>query len=127
MMLDELMLYVEDPYRVAEFWKKNFGFIENITKEEGILKIELRPHASAETKLILFERAVIAKLQPELNLNTPSMLFGVSKGELEPLFEMIQANGVKVGQLVTTPGGMRVFNFADPEGNYFAVRELGDR
>ncbi|WP_239254486.1 VOC family protein [Listeria ilorinensis] len=124
MLFYELMLYVENPHQVAEFWKKNFGFTENITKEEGILKIELKPHASAETKIILFERGIIAKLEPELDLNTPSMLFGVPQGQLDPLFETVKANGVKVGQLFTTPEGKRVFNFADPEENYFAVREL---
>lgn len=124
MFLYELMLYVDEPRRVAEFWKKNFGFLEHVTEEGGLFKIELRPHQLAETKIILFERAVIAELEPELDLATPSLLFAVPKGELDVLYEKVKANGEVVNPPMTTPDGMRVFNFADPEGRYFAVREM---
>ena len=74
----------------------------------------------AETSFVLHNKELIAKMQPELNLNTPSIMFFTEK--LDELYKDLSDKSITVGDLVTMPSG-RVFNFADNEGNYFAVLE----
>lgn len=56
--------------------------------------------------------------QPDMNLGTPSLMF--FRDDLEGLYERLKQKNVTVGELVTMPSG-KVFNFADDEGNFFAV------
>ena len=51
-----------------------------------------------------------------------SILFSASS-KLETLYAEFQEKGITVGDLIEMPQ-MKVFNFADSEGNYFAVREV---
>jgi lactoylglutathione lyase len=69
---------------------------------------------------VLHNKELIAKMQPELNLSTPSLLF--YSEDLDRLYQDYKDKEITVGELVTMPTG-RVFNFADNEGNYFAVLE----
>ena len=41
---------------------------------------------------------------------------------LEQLYKDFQDKNITVGEMVEMPGG-KVFNFADDEGNYFAIAE----
>jgi len=59
-------------------------------------------------------------MQPELNLQTPSLL--LFSENLDELYRDFKDKQITVGDMVTMPSG-RVFNFADNEGNYFAVLE----
>ena len=59
-------------------------------------------------------------MQPELNLNTPSLMF--FSNDLDRLYKDLSEKNVTVGQVVDLPTG-RAFNFADNENNYFAVME----
>lgn len=52
---------------------------------------------------------------------TPSLIFATTN--FDSLRESLQENGVETGEVMTLPMG-RVFNFADPEQNYFAVKEV---
>ncbi|MCZ2259516.1 glyoxalase [Sporosarcina sp. G11-34] len=52
------------------------------------------------------------------NLQTPSLL--LFSNNLDELYKDLTKKQVTVGEIVTMPSG-RVFNFADNEGNYFAV------
>lgn len=74
----------------------------------------------AETSIILHNKELIAKMQPELNLGTPSLMF-FSK-EFDSLYSDLVNKKVTVGEIVNMPSG-RIFNFADSENNYFAVME----
>ena len=56
------------------------------------------------------DQEAVAKMAPELHLGTPSRMF------FAPSVQALK------DELVDMPQG-RVFNFADPEGNYFAVME----
>jgi len=60
------------------------------------------------------------KMSPELDMTTPSLLFATS--DLEKLHARLVAANVTVGEIVDMPG-YRVFNFADPENHYFAVKQ----
>lgn len=59
-------------------------------------------------------------MSPELNLDTPSLMFFTEN--LDQLYSDLLKNKVTVGEIVNMPTG-RVLNFADNEDNYFAVME----
>ncbi|MBE7104004.1 VOC family protein [Bacillus cereus] len=118
----QIMLYVNNQDEVKEFWTEKVGFIV-ISEEDngqGMRWIEIAPTKEAETSIILHNKELIAKMQPELNLGTPSLMF-FSK-EFDRLYSDLVNKNVTVGEIVNMPTG-RIFNFADSENNYFAVME----
>ncbi|PES63880.1 glyoxalase/bleomycin resistance/extradiol dioxygenase family protein [Bacillus cereus] len=118
----QIMLYVNNQDEVKEFWTEKVGFIV-ISEEDngqGMRWIEIAPTKEAETSIILHNKELIAKMQPELNLGTPSLMF-FSK-EFDSLYSNLVNKNVTVGEIVNMPSG-RIFNFADSENNYFAVME----
>ncbi len=120
--IGQIMLYVNNQDEAKEFWTEKVGFtvISEEDNGQGMRWIEIAPTAQAETSIVLHNKELIAKLQPELNLQTPSLLLFTEN--LDALYEELKSKQVKVGELVTMPTG-RVFNFADNEDNYFAVLE----
>jgi lactoylglutathione lyase len=116
------MLYVNNQDEAKEFWTEKVGFIV-ISEEDngqGFRWIEIAPTKEAETSIILHNKEFIAKMSPELNLGTPSLMF--FSNNFDNLYSDLSNKNVKVGEIVKMPSG-RVFNFADSENNYFAVME----
>lgn len=125
-MIDQfgkVMVYVNDPERVAAFWEREIGFSRRDTQrmEGRVLSVELAAAPDDTTALVLFDRSTVARMSPELDLATPSILFG-SK-DAAGMRASLEAAGITVGDLVTM-GGRTTFNFADPEDNYFAVEQI---
>lgn len=119
--IGQVMLYVNDQDAAVKFWTEKVGFIiKNEQEEAGMCWIEIAPSKEAQTSFVLHNKEIIAKMQPELNLGTPSIMFYAD--HIEEMYQDFQAKGIKVGDLVMMPMG-RVFNFADPENNYFALVE----
>lgn len=120
----QVMLYVNDQKAAAEFWTQKVGFIKSteVDNGDGTFSIEIAPKETSDTSFVLHDRNLVEKLHPELNLGTPSILFSAS-AKLETLYAEFQEKGITVGDLIEMPQ-MKVFNFADSEGNYFAVREV---
>lgn len=119
--IGQVMLYVNDQETAVKFWTEKVGFVVVADQEEaGMRWIEIAPTKEAQTTFVLHNKEIIAKMQPELNLGTPSIMFYAD--HIENLYQDFQAKGVKVGDLVMMPMG-RVFNFADHENNYFALVE----
>ncbi|QWI74214.1 VOC family protein [Bacillus mycoides] len=118
----QIMLYVNNQDEVKEFWTEKVGFsvISEEDNGQGMRWIEIAPTKEAETSIILHNKELIAKMQPELNLGTPSLIF-FSK-EFDRLYSDLVNKNVTVGEIVNMPSG-RIFNFADSENNYFAVME----
>lgn len=118
----QIMLYVNHQDEAVKFWTEKAGFtvIDEQDNGQGMRWIEIAPREEAETSIILHNKKLIAKMQPELNLGTPSLMFFTEK--LDELFKRLSEKNVTVGEIVTMPSG-RVFNFADSENNYFAVME----
>ncbi len=116
------MIYVNNQDEALQFWTEKVGF--SVVSEEdngqGLRWIEIAPTNEAETSIILHNKELIAKMQPELNLNTPSLMF--FSGNLDKLYKDFSDKKITVGEIVSMPSG-RVFNFADNEKNYFAVME----
>ncbi|RAP27037.1 hypothetical protein C2W64_01183 [Brevibacillus laterosporus] len=118
----QIMIYANNQDEALQFWTEKVGF--SVVSEEdngqGLRWIEIAPTKEAETSIILHNKELIAKMQPELNLNTPSMMF--FSGNLDKLYKDFSDKKITVGEIVSMPSG-RVFNFADNEKNYFAVME----
>ncbi len=118
----QIMLYVNNQDETVKFWTEKVGFtvISEVDNGQGLRFIELAPTKESETSIILHNKEFIAKMQPELNLNTPSLMF--FSENLDNLYKDFSDKNITVGEMVTMPTG-KVFNFADNEGNYFAVME----
>jgi lactoylglutathione lyase len=118
----QIMLYVNNQDEAVKFWTEKVGF--SVVSEEdngqGMRWIEIAPTKEAETSIILHNKELVAKMQPELNLGTPSLLFFTEN--LDKLHTDLSNKNITVGEIVNIPSG-RVFNFADSEENYFAVLE----
>ena len=118
----QIMLYVDNQDEALKFWTEKVGFsiVSEQDNGEGLRWIEIAPTNGAETNFILHDKKLIAEMQPELNLNTPSLMF--YSESIEKLFKDFSDKNITVGEIVSMPTG-RVFNFADNEKNYFAVME----
>ncbi|MBC1515780.1 VOC family protein [Listeria immobilis] len=120
--IGQVMLYVENQAAVRDFWVEKLDFVvvsEEVVNGE-IQWIEIAPTKEAETTFVLQNKQKVAEANPDMNLGTPSiLLFGKNVAEL---YESYKKKGITVGELVDLPMGL-VFNFADNEGNYFAICE----
>ncbi|MFS0575755.1 VOC family protein [Sporosarcina sp. 179-K 3D1 HS] len=120
--LGQVMLYVTNQEDALKFWTEKVGFavISEEDNGQGMRWIEIAPTPEAETSIVLHNKEFIAKMEPGLNLETPSLLFYTE--DLETFREKLLKEGVTVGEVMTMPTG-KVFNFSDDEDNYFAVLE----
>ncbi|TWT05414.1 VOC family protein [Planococcus sp. CPCC 101016] len=121
--LGQVMVYVEDQDKAVKFWTEKAGFAviaDEGSKDQGLRWIEIAPTKEAETTIVLHDKEVVSKLSPELELGTPSLMFYTDG--VEQLYADFEERGVMTGELVDMGAG-RSFNFADDEGNYFAVME----
>lgn len=118
----QIMLYVNNQDETVKFWMEKLGFsvISEEDNGQGMRWIEIAPTKDAETSIVLHNKELIAKMQPELNLSTPSLL--LFSDNLDGLYKDLTEKQVTVGEIMEMPSG-RVFNFADNEGNYFAILE----
>lgn len=120
--LGQVMLYVEDQEKSVEFWTKELGFVIKAKEElfDGYQSIEVMPYAQAETSIVIFDKVFIKKHSDISNLDTPSLMFRTDN--IEELYEDFKNKGITVGEKVARAADT-VFNFADNEGNYFAVSD----
>lgn len=118
----QIMLYVNNQDEAVDFWTEKVGFsvIYEENNGQGMRWIEIAPTKGAGTSIILHNKEFVAKMSPELNLGTPSLMF--FSENLDELRSNLSNKNIKVGEIVNMPSG-RVFNFADNEENYFAVME----
>lgn len=123
--LGQVMLYVNNQDQAVTFWTEKAGFIviSETDTGQGMRWVEIAPSIEAETSIVLHNKELISKMQPEMNLGTPSLMF--FSNQFDQLYTDLLSKDVTVGEIVTMPTG-RVFNFADDENNYFAVMEKED-
>ncbi|MFD2116705.1 VOC family protein [Paenibacillus yanchengensis] len=119
--IGQVMVYVNDLEAVKQFWIKYLDFeVISEMKNEHMHWIELAPKGAATT-IVLHNKEAIAKMSPELNLGTPSLMFHTN--QFDELYHRLTSSNITVGDIMELPSG-RVFNFADIESNYFAVMEV---
>lgn len=118
--IGQIMIYCTDQNGTKDFFLNQLGFqlVEEFEPAPGMKTIEIKANAASETSFVLHDKAIIEKMNMGVNLGTPSVMFFAS--DLDALYEKLKSAGVTVGDMVTMPTG-RVFNFATPEGQYFAV------
>ena len=116
----QVMLYVNDLEQAKQFWTEKLGFEVISDVNNGLRIITIAPTDEAQTSLVLHDKKKIQAMSPELNLGTPSLMFYAD--HVESLYDEFKAKGITVGELVSMGFG-KVFNFADDEGNYFAITE----
>ncbi|MCK0473744.1 VOC family protein [Halalkalibacter sp. APA_J-10(15)] len=117
----QIMLYVNNQDEAMGFWTEKVGFSVISEENNGEMRwIEIAPTKGAETSIVLHNMELIAKMSPELNLGTPSLMF--FSENFDELYTNLSNKNIKVGEIVNMPSG-RVFNFSDNEENYFAVME----
>jgi lactoylglutathione lyase len=116
----QIMLYVNNQDACRDFWTEKAGFeVVNEVNMGEMRWIEVAPKGAATT-IILHSKEAVAKMNPGMNLGTPSLMFFTDS--FDSLYSDLKNKSVKVGDVVNLPAG-RVFNFADDEDNYFAVME----
>ncbi|MDF2605812.1 MAG: glyoxalase [Bacillales bacterium] len=122
--IGQIMLYVNNQDEAVDFWTQKVGF-SIITEENNgqeMKWIEIAPSGDTETSIILHNKEVVAKMSPGVNLDPPSLMF--FSEDLDQLYSNLSNKDVVVGEIIDLPFEKgRVFNFADNEGNYFAVME----
>lgn len=115
-----LMIYVDDVEKVAAFFEQAAGTprISEETMIDGskMITVPILPEASLQ----FYIRAFIQKYSPEVALNSPSIMFCVD--DLASAHARLLQMGATVNEIVLV-GSQQTFNFADPEGNWYAVAE----
>lgn len=94
--------------------------MDEVNLDEGMRWIEIAPTPNSQTSIILHDKEFVERMSAGVNLGTPSLMFFTEN--LDQLYADLAGKHVTVGEIVEMPTG-RVFNFADNEGNYFAVLE----
>lgn len=84
---------------------------------DGTLIIEVGVEDS-QTSFLLYDRVFVESHSPGTATSAPSLMF-YSK-DIFGLYKKMQTQSVTLGDMVQL-GEEYVFNFADPDGNYFAV------
>lgn len=114
----QVMLYVDDVTKAVEFWQElGFVIIEQQTVD-GTSVVEIAPSKKAEVHFVLYDREFIETHSPEVALNSPSIMFFAE--DITTLYKKLLEMEAEVGELIQMEEQL-VFNFADPDGNYFAV------
>ncbi|PCF35057.1 glyoxalase/bleomycin resistance/extradiol dioxygenase family protein [Staphylococcus delphini] len=120
--LQEVMLYVQDQEKAKQFWTSHFDFL--VASDEtfqGMRVITLKPTDVAQTDIVLQDKAKVEAMGMGVDTGTPSLMFGTT--DIDALYDDLKSKGIQVGEKMTLPTGS-VFNFADDENNYFAVRQI---
>ncbi|MCH4168638.1 MAG: VOC family protein [Streptococcaceae bacterium] len=116
-----IMLYVKNVAESVAFWRELGFYIQSETVVDGTLTAEIKPSEFAELTLVLYDLDFIMANSPEVAGNTPSILFQTP--DITALYQKIVPLGLPTGEVIQLPDGGCVFNFSDPDGNYFAVTE----
>lgn len=114
----QVMIYVADVPAAVAFWQ-SFGFvIIDQQSVDGTSVVEIAPSEHADTRFVIYDRTFIESHSPEVALNSPSIMF--FSDDITSLYKKMIDLNVEMGDLIQMEEQL-VFNFADPDGNYFAV------
>lgn len=120
MFMNELqvMIYVDDVQKSVDFWQSLEFVVIDRQELDGTLVVEIAPSEKAQTHFVLYDRKFIEKHSPEVGTNAASIMF--QSNQIVDLYKKILSLNVEAGELIQMEEQM-VFNFADPDGNYYAV------
>jgi len=115
------MIYVKDVNTIAEFWKK-IGFVE--ISRQSIMDTEtviVAPFGDSNAQFQIWNVDFISKVSPEVASMKASLLCTVD--DIEKWHKKLVAITETTSDIMDN-GGKKSFNFADPEGNYYAFSEV---
>lgn len=117
----QIMLYVDDVQKAVAFWQAlDFVIVEEQTVD-GTRVVEIAAAKDAKAHFVLYDREFIESNSPEVATNSPSLMF--FSQDIYRLYKKIGELDVPLGEMISL-GNREVFNFADPDGNYFAVSSI---
>ncbi len=117
----QLMLYVSDVETASRFWQ-SLGFLEVSRQDmEGTTIVELALNETSGVHFVLYDREFFIEHSPGVVTSTPSIMFTTE--DIDTLYQNVLSTEVEVGDLIQLENQL-VFNFADPDGNYFAVTSI---
>ncbi|KAF1302751.1 VOC family protein [Enterococcus saccharolyticus] len=114
----QVMIYVDDVPKSVAFWEALDFVVIDKQELDGTLVVEIAPSSDAQGHFVLYDREFIQRHSPEVATNSASIMFNAEN--IIDLYKKITALDVEVGELIQMEEQM-VFNFADPDGNYYAV------
>ncbi|WP_397536641.1 VOC family protein [Rummeliibacillus pycnus] len=102
--LGQVMIYVDNQDAAKSFWTEKVGFTVRSEENNAQFRmIEIAPTSNAETSFVLQNKQMVAQMEPNLNLGTPSIMFFTDT--IESLYEEFKAKEITVGDLVEIPSG----------------------
>lgn len=117
----QLMLYVSDVETASRFWQ-SLGFLEVSRQDmEGTTIVELALNETSGVHFVLYDREFFMEHSPGVVTSTPSIMFTTE--DIDTLYQNVLSTEVEVGDLIQLENQL-VFNFSDPDGNYFAVTSI---
>lgn len=117
----QIMLHVDDVKKAVAFWLA-LGFVIIEEQEvDGTSVVEIAASKNAQAHFVLYDREFIESNSPEVATNSPSLMF--FSQDIVALYQKIEEMAVPLGEMISL-GERMVFNFADPDGNYFAVSSM---
>ncbi len=113
-----VMLYVDDVAAEKAFWSAAGFVILSESEMMGFETFDMKPHADSSTTFTVYAKEFIRQVSPEVIDMQPSILF-----ETEDI-EGLQA---RIAGLTDTCSPVNAepfpnFNFASPNGQYYAVK-----
>lgn len=116
----QISLFVDDVQKAVTFWQSLDFVIIDQQETDGTLVVEIAPNKDAEMHFVLYDRNFIEKQSPGVATNPPQVMFFTKN--MTDLYKKMQSLPIELGELIQLEETM-VFNFVDPDGNYFAVSE----
>lgn len=119
MRINKITLYVNNQEEALDFWtnKCNLGLVLKQPMGPDSFWVEV---GDANTCFVLYEKEAMKKINPDANLDCPSIIF--DSKDIAADMKLLNDNGVKVDDLMDLPYGKMV-NFYDQDGNQFLIRE----
>jgi catechol 2,3-dioxygenase-like lactoylglutathione lyase family enzyme len=116
----ETALYVADPARSADFYRRLFGF-GRLLDSERLVALEV----AGRNVPLLFLRGATDEpfalpggvIPPHGGSGQNHLAFSIAAGDVEPWRRRLESEGIPVEGEVTWPGGARSLYFRDPDGH----------
>lgn len=115
-----IMLYVDNVNTEKDFWSAVGFNIINESDMMGFPMFEMKSHPESTTTFTVFDKEFIRQNSPEVVDNQPSIMFDTD--DLEGFHALVKNATEICNDIQEVP--FKHFNFATPNGSYYAVREV---
>ena len=120
--IGKITIYVNNQAEAKKFWTEKVNFIVKLEQPMGpnMTWLEVGPSENAFTTFVLYEKELMMKQNPSMNVSHPNII--LSTTDIENAYNKMKENGVAVGEMMNMPYG-KMFSFKDQDGNDYLVRE----